>query len=72
MLLTKQEALLRSIKQQSEEKDAAHKKIVFDPHWEAYYPRAIEEWNTFYNHYLEHPEDAHRLQVLQKAAQFLK
>ena len=69
VLLSKQEALLRGIKRQCEEKQAEKKEILFAPHWEAYYPRAMEEWNGFYASYLENAFE-HRLQVLQKAPQF--
>ncbi len=71
ILLTKQEALVRIIKNQAEEKDPA-KKRWFDPHWESYVPRAMEEWNTWMAVYQDDPEETmnHKLQVLAKSPSY--
>ncbi len=71
ILLTKQEALVRVIKNQAEEKDPA-KKRWFDPHWESYVPRAMEEWNTWMAVYQDDPEETmnHKLQVLAKSPSY--
>ncbi len=71
ILLTKQEALIRVIKMQADEKDPA-KKRWFDPHWESYVPRAMEEWNTWMTTYQDDPEEMahHKLQMLAKSPSF--
>lgn len=69
LLLSKQEALVRTVKQQAEEKDPSLKR-EYDPHWETYVPKALEDFNLWMNKYNDNPEEPHKLQVVAKAPAF--
>ena len=65
ILLTKQEALIRTIKRQCKEKDASLK-CDFDPHLESYYERAIADFEGYMEKYKNDPESDFKLQVIVK------
>ncbi len=72
ILLTKQEALIRAIKLQTEEKEISKKKS-FDPHLEVYATKAMEEWQGWMVTYNDCTVDEvlqHKLQVMVKAPTF--
>ncbi len=67
LLLTRQEALLRSVKRQLDEPDAANKHD-FDTRLEVYAPRMLEEFDMWMSRYNDDQDDAltHKLSLLAK------